>query len=64
MDKIIITIENYKGQKLTYSAPEDALIEIWTTKSVKGEHGENITQIGIEMTYPNGIERVEEVYNG
>ena len=39
MDKnlITITIDNYKGKKITFTASSDATVNIWKTKSVSGK---------------------------
>lgn len=60
---ITITIDNYKGKQLVFQAPEDALVELWNSRVLRGEGEGKITQIGIEMTYAEGIDFIEEAYN-
>ena len=34
---ITITIENYKGKKITFTASSDAIVDIWKIKTVSGK---------------------------
>lgn len=62
---ITITIDNYKGQKLTFTVPEDAQVDIWKTKSVSGPNKSKLIEAKIYLLYNNGIDYKEEgTYNG
>lgn len=63
MNNIKITIDNYKGKQIIFQAPEDALVEVWSSRVLRGEGEGKITQIGIEMTHIKGIDFIEETYD-
>lgn len=55
-EKITITISNYRGQKVTYTMPENAVINAWSAMIVDGDEAGTISQIGIEVNCSDGIE--------
>lgn len=61
---ITITIENYKGKKLTFTAPSDAAVHLWKTKSVSGKNKGKLIEAKIYFLADGGIEVKEEEYNG
>lgn len=63
MSNIKITIDNYKGKQLVFQAPEDALVEWWNSRVLRGDNEGKIVRIGIEMTCLEGIDFIEEAYD-
>lgn len=63
MEDITITINNYKGKKLTFTAPEDAIVNILKTKAVTGKDKGKLIDVRINFVY-NGIDFKEENTNG
>ena len=65
MDKnlITITIDNYKGKKLTFIASSEAEVGIWKTKSVSGKNKGKLIETKIYIL-DNDIKIKEENYNG
>lgn len=65
MDKnlITITIDNYKGRKITFTASSDATVNIWKTKSVSGKDKGKIIDAKVCIA-DDEIEVKEENYNG
>lgn len=61
---ITITIENYKGKKLTFTAPSDAAVHLWKTKSVSGKNKGKLIEAKIYFLADSGIDVKEEEYNG
>ena len=61
---ITITIENYKGKKLTFIASSEAAIHLWKTKSVSGKNKGKLIETKIYFLADDGIEEKEEKYNG
>lgn len=61
---ITITIENYKGKKLTFTASSEAAVHLWKTKSVSGKNKGKLIETKIYFLADNGIEEKEEKYNG
>jgi hypothetical protein len=61
---ITITIENYKGKKLTFTASSEAAIHLWKTKSVSGKNKGKLIETKIYFLADDGIEEKEEKYNG
>lgn len=61
---ITITIENYKGKKLTFTAPSEAAVHLWKTKSVSGKNKGKLIEVKIYFLSDDGIEEKEEKYNG
>ena len=61
---ITITIDNYKGKKLTFTAPSNAAVHLWKTKSVSGKNKGKLIEVKIYFLADNGIEEKEEKYNG
>lgn len=59
-EKITITISNYRGQKVIYTMPENAVINTWSAVIVEGDEAGTISQIGIEVNCPDGIEIEKE----
>ena len=59
-EKITIIISNYRGQKVTYTMPENAVINTWMAAIVDGDKADTISQIGIEVNCPDGIEIEKE----
>lgn len=59
-EKITIIISNYRGQKVTYTMPETAVINMWMATIVDGDKADIISQIGIEVNCPDGIEIEKE----
>ena len=64
MEDITITIENYKGKKLIFTAPSDAAVHIWKTKSASGKNKGKLIETKIYFLFDDGIEEKEEKYNG
>lgn len=62
-NSITITINNYKGKKLTFIASSDATINIWKTKSVSGKDKGKLIEAKIYIS-DDEIEVKEENYNG
>lgn len=60
---ITITIENYKGKKLTFTASSEAAVHLWKTKSVSGKNKGKLIETKIYFLSDNGIEEKEEKYN-
>ena len=60
---ITITIENYKGKKLTFTASSEAAIHLWKTKSVSGKNKGKLIETKIYFLADDGIEEKEEKYN-
>lgn len=65
MDKnlITITIDNYKGKKITFTASSDAIVHIWKTKSVSGKNKGKIIDAKVCIA-DDEIKIKEENYNG
>lgn len=65
MDKnlITITIDNYKGKKITFTASSDAIVDIWKIKTVSGKDKGKIIDAKICIA-DDEIEVKEENYNG
>ena len=61
---ITITLDNYKGRKLTFTAPEDAAVHIWKTKSVSEKNKGKLIEVKIYFLADDGIKEKEEKYNG
>lgn len=61
---ITITIENYKGKKLTFTASSEAAVHLWKTKSVSGKSKGKLIETKIYFLADDGIEEKEEAYNG
>lgn len=61
---ITITIENYKGKKLTFIASSKAAVHIWKTKSVSGQDRGKLIEAKIYLSDDNEIKVKEEDYNG
>lgn len=61
---ITITIENYKGKKLTFTASSEAAVHLWKTKSVSGKNKGKLIETKIYFLDDDGIEEKEEKYNG
>ena len=61
---ITITIENYKGKKLTFTASSEAAVHLWKTKSVSGKNKGKLLEAKIYFLSDDGIEEKEEKYNG
>lgn len=59
-EKITITISNYRGQKVTYTMSDTAVINTWSAMIVDGDKADTISQIGIEVNCPDGIEIEKE----
>ena len=59
-EKITIIISNYRGQKVTYTMPENAVIHAWSAVIVDGDEAGTISQIGIEVNCSDGIEIEKE----
>ena len=58
---ITITINNYKGKKLTYSAPVDSFIDIMKARTINLDgSNDRLTNINIELMCETGIEEKEE----
>lgn len=57
---ITITIDNYKGRKLTFTAPEEAVVHMWKTKSVSGRNKSKLIEAKIYFIYDDGIDYKEE----
>ncbi len=60
---ITITIENYKGKKLTFTASSEAAIHLWKTKSVSGKNRGKLIETKIYLLADDGIEIKEEEMN-
>lgn len=60
---ITITIENYKGKKLTFTASSEATIHIWKTKSVSGKNKGKLIETKIYLLADDGTEEKEEDMN-
>ena len=60
---ITITIENYKGKKLTFTASEEAAVHLWKTKSVSGKNKGKLIEAKIYFLADDGIEEKEEEMN-
>lgn len=60
---ITITIENYKGKKLTFTASSEAAIHLWKTKSVSGKNKGKLIETKIYLLADDGIEEKEEDMN-
>ena len=58
---ITITINKYKGKKLTYTAPADAIVDMMKIRTVN-MFGKNdrLTNVTIELMCDTGIEEIEE----
>ena len=65
MDKnlITITIDNYKGRKITFTASSDATVNIWKTKSVSGKNKSKVIETKACIV-DDEIKIKEEDYNG
>lgn len=59
-EKITIIISNYRGQKVTYTMLETAVINTWSAAIVEGDRADTISQIGIEANCPEGIKIEKE----
>ena len=60
-NSITITIENYKGKKLIYSAPVDALVDIMKARTINLDGtNDRLTNINIELMCETGITEKEE----
>ena len=57
---ITITIDNYKGKKLTFTASSEAAVHLWKTKSVSGKNKSKLIEIKIYFLADDGIEEKEE----
>lgn len=62
-NSITITIDNYKGKKIIFTASSDATINIWKTKSVSGKDKGKIIDAKIYIA-DDEIKVKEENYNG
>ena len=62
MEDIKITIENYKGKKLIFTAPENAIVNILKTKAVAGKDKGKLIDVRINFVY-DGIDFKEENTN-
>ena len=63
-NSIIITINNYKGKKLTFIASPEAAVHIWKTKSVAGQDRGKLIEAKIYLSDDDDIQVKEENYNG
>ena len=61
---ITITIDNYKGKKLIFTASDEATVHLWKTKSVSGKNKGKLIEAKIYFLADDGIEEKEEKYNG
>ena len=59
---ITITVENYKGKKITFTASSDATVNIWKTKSVSGKDKGKIIDAKVCIA-DDEIKIKEENYN-
>lgn len=57
---ITITVNNYKGKKLTFTALADATVEIWKTKSTTGKNKGKLIETKIILMNYGGIKAEEE----
>ena len=62
MDDIIITIENYKGQIITFTMPRDAEVNVFEELNGFDQFTNYINRISIDASYP-GIEKFIEYIN-
>ena len=62
MDDIIITIENYKGQIITFTMPQDAEVNVFEELNGFDQFTNYIDRISIDASYP-GIEKFIEYTN-
>lgn len=60
---ITITVENYKGKKITFTASSNAIVDIWKIKSVSGKDKGKIIDAKVCIA-DDEIEVKEENYNG
>lgn len=60
---ITITIENYKGKKLTFTASSEAAVHLWKTKSVSGKNKGKLIEAKIYFLADDGIKEKEEEMN-
>lgn len=60
---ITITIENYKGKKLTFTASSEAAIHLWKTNSVSGKNKGKLIEAKIYFLDDGGIKEKEEEMN-
>lgn len=63
-NSITITINNYKGKKLTFIASSEAAVHIWKTKSVSGQDRGKLIEAKIYLSDNDNIQIKEEDYNG
>ena len=56
---ITITIDNYKGKKITFTAPEDATVNLWKVKAMEGKDKGKLIETRIILS-SNKIETKEE----
>ena len=58
---ITITIDNYKGRKLTYIVPADSIVDIMKARTINLDgSNDRLTNINIELMCETGIEEKEE----
>ena len=50
MKDIKITVENYDGRTLTYTAPQSAEVDVWTVSDYDGEV-ERLIEVHINLEY-------------
>lgn len=62
-NSITITIDNYKGKKITFTASSDATVNIWKTKSISGKDKGKIIDAKVCIA-DDEIKIKEENYNG
>ena len=62
MDDIIITIENCKGQIITFTMPQSAEVSVFEELNGFDQYTNYIDRVSIEARYP-GIERYVEYIN-
>lgn len=62
-NSITITIDNYKGKKITFTAPEDATVNLWKVKAMEGKDKGKLIEVRIYLS-DDEIKVKEENYNG
>jgi len=58
-NSITITIDNYKGKKITFTAPEDATVNLWKVKAMEGKDKGKLIEARIILS-SNKIKTKEE----
>lgn len=54
---IKIILDNYKGQKITYTMPNTAEIETWRETTIYGSDETVITHLSIDVVCTAGIQK-------